>query len=179
MRLIQRLNHFGKAKSGLAALEFAILAPMMVLILFGSVDLIDVLNANRRAQNVAASLADVIARDTEVSNAEINGLWAAADVLIFPNPSDTLQMRVTSIRIVDASTARVVWSDAHGGMNPLTANSTIALPAAMMQPGTSVILAETSYRYRSATGIVLSQPITMNHQSYRRSRLVDPIPRVS
>ena len=51
---------------------------MMIFLLFGSVDLIDVLGANKRAQNAAASLADVVARDTEISNAEIAGLWAAS-----------------------------------------------------------------------------------------------------
>ncbi|MEJ0060037.1 MAG: TadE/TadG family type IV pilus assembly protein [Terricaulis sp.] len=43
-----RLRRFARAKSGLAALEFALLAPMMVFLLFGSVELIDALGANRR-----------------------------------------------------------------------------------------------------------------------------------
>lgn len=179
MKLMRSLRRFGKATGGLAALEFAILVPMMVLILFGSVDVIDMLGANRRAQNVAASLADVVARDTEVSNQEITGLWTAANVLLFPSAPANMQMRITSISIVDASTARVVWSEGHGGMAPRTTNATIALPTAMMQPGTSVIFTETVFTYRSPLGIVLSAPITMRHNAYRRSRLIDPIPRVA
>ena len=73
MTLIQRLRKFSAAKSGLAALEFAIIAPLlMVPLLLGTVDLVDVMGANKRAQNAAASLADVVARDTEVSNAELS-----------------------------------------------------------------------------------------------------------
>lgn len=179
MKLMRTLRRFGKATGGLAALEFAILVPMMVLLLFGSVDVIDMLNANRRAQNVAASLSDVIARDTEVSTQEVNGLWTAAEVLLFPSNPGDMQMRISSISIESATTARVVWSEGHGGMAPRTNNSTITLPAAMMQSGTSVILTETVFTYTSPLGLVLSAPITMRHNAYRRSRLIDPIPRVA
>lgn len=175
--LFQRLQQFASAKRGLAAVEFAIIAPMMIFLLFGTVELIDVLGANKRAQNAAASLADVVARDTEVSNAEITGLWSALDVLMFPDDSVNMQVRITSVTIVDATTARVVWSEGHG-MSARVANSPVDLPAQMMVAGTSVIMAETVYPYDSPLGILISGPMNLTHEAYRRSRLVDPIPRV-
>jgi Flp pilus assembly protein TadG len=177
MRLVQRVRRFAAAKKGIAALEFAIIAPMMIFLLFGSVDLIDVLNANQRVQNSTAALADVVARDTEVSNDEVAGLWAALDVLMFPNEGADVDIRVTSVSVEDSTTARVVWSEGHG-MAPRVANSTVVLPAAMMTPGTSIIMAETSFEYRSPLGFLLPGPVSLTHNAYRRSRLVDPIPRV-
>jgi len=171
-------RRFGASERGIAAVEFAILAPMMIILLFGSVELIDVLNTNKRAQNASASVADVIARDTEVSNAEIANLWAAIDVLMFPDAGTTMQIRVTSVRIVNASTAQVVWSEGRG-MSARTANTTIDLPEAMMQPGTSIIMTETRYPYSSSLGFVIDGVMNLDHIAYRRSRLVDPIPRVS
>lgn len=177
-KIKQRLRRFGRARKGLAALEFAILAPMMVFLLFASVDLIDVLGANSRAQNAAASLADVVARDTEISDAEVSGLWDALGVLMYPNDPSTIDIRVTSVRIVDATTATVVWSEGRG-MSPRTVGSSVALPAAMMTPGASVIMAESIYHYSSPLGFLLAGPVQMRHDAYRRSRLVDPIPRVT
>ena len=84
LRKFLRLRRFGAAKRGLAAIEFAIILPMMVFLLLGSVDLLDALSVNRRAENVAASLADVIARDTAVSNAEMTGIWSAVNLLMYP-----------------------------------------------------------------------------------------------
>lgn len=172
------LHRFGADRAGLAAVEFAILLPMMVILLFGSVEVINMLSTNQRVQNVAASLADVVARDTEVSNDEITGLWAAMDTLMFPEPPAPLTARISSVLIVDASTAQVTWSEG-SGMAARGVNSLVALPAAMMQPGTSIIIAETSYPYTSIIGVVTPDEITMTHISYRRARLVDPIPRVS
>lgn len=179
MTLKQRLSSFAAANKGNAALEFAIIAPMMVMLLFGSVDLLDVLNANKRVQNVASSLADVVARDTEVSDAEITGLWSAVDVLMYPSNGDAVNIRISSIRIESASIARVVWSEGHG-MDARQPGTTVDnLPAAMMNPGTSMILAETTFAYDSPLGFLLEEGVTLEHKAYRRSRLVDPIPRVS
>ncbi|MBC7767879.1 MAG: pilus assembly protein [Phycisphaerales bacterium] len=175
-----RLRCFGRDEKGAAAVEFALVAVfIMVPLLLGSVDLIDAMNANSRTQNVAASLADVVARDTEVSNDEVAGYWDALEVLIYPNNATDVEVRITSIRIVNATTATVVWSEGHG-MTALNAGSSVTgLAAAMMNPGTSIIMAESSYTYETPMGFLFEDGITFRHKAYRRSRLVDPIPRVS
>ena len=179
MKLKHFLSRFVAAKKGSAAIEFAIIAPMMVMLLFGSVDLLDVLNANKRVQNVASSLADVVARDTEVSDDEITGLWAAIDVLMFPSGGDAVNIRISSISIESSSIARVVWSEGHG-MDARQPGTTVNdLPAGMMNAGTSLIIAETEYEYESPLGFLLEEGVTLRHDAYRRSRLVDPIPRTS
>lgn len=178
MKLTQTLSGFAAAQKGNAALEFAIIAPMMIMLLFGSVDLLDVLNTNKRVQNVTSSLADVVSRDTEVSDAEITGLWAAIDVLMYPSGGDAVNVRVSSIDIESASIARVVWSEGHGMEARQPGTTVDNLPAAMMNPGTSLILSEAAYAYDSPLGFLLEDGVTLEHQAYRRSRLVDPIPRV-
>ena len=47
----------------------------------------------------------------------------------------------------------------------------------MMTPGASVIMTETTYTYESPLGFLLPGAVTLSHDAYRRSRLVDPIPR--
>ena len=178
LRKFLSFRRFGAAKSGLAALEFAIILPMMVFLVLGSVDLLDALSVNRRAENVAASLADVIARDTSVTNAEMTGIWSAVNLLMYPGTDATMSERVTSINITSATNAVVVWSEANNGSTPLAANSTVTLPAQMMVAGTSVIMADTVYHYQSPLSFLFSGTVDFPHTVYRRSRLVDPIPRI-
>jgi Flp pilus assembly protein TadG len=178
MSLKRSFHRFGAERKGVAALEFAILLPMMVFLLFGTVDLLDMLDTNRRVENAAASIADVVARDTEVSNDEVTGLWAALGVLMFPDDATGIDARVTSITVESAATARVVWSEGHG-MAALVANSTVSLPAGMMRAGTSIIMTETELEYGAPLRVLLPGPATLRHTAYRRSRLVDPIPRVA
>ncbi len=180
MKLMQTLRRFARENKGVAALEFAIIAPLlMVPLLLGTVDLIDVMGANKRAQNAAASVADVVARDTEISNAELAGMWRALDILMYPNDPGTMEIRITSVSIVNASTAQVVWSEAHGGMTARTTGSTVSLDSRMMQVGTSIIMVESVYNYDAPLAFLFQNQVHMTHEAYRRSRLVDPIPRVA
>ncbi len=164
-------------RRGLAALEFALIAPMMVLVLFGSVELTELLACNRRAENTAASVADVISRDTVITNQEMSDLWAASTALMYPNAATPLKIRVSSVQITNPTTATVLWSDGYHGYVPRGAGSAIALPAGMMIPATSVIVAETTYRYTPPIGVFLKLAVDLTHTEYRRPRVADPVTR--
>ena len=178
MRLIARFRRFAVANKGLAALEFALVAPMMITLLFGSVEVLNALSANRRAQNVAASLADVTSRDTGISDEELSGLWAAADVLMFPDAATTMDIRITSVSVVSATNATVEWSEGHNLLDPLGEGDAVTLPDGMMTPGSSVIMVDTVYHYKPPLRFLFpAAGVAMTHSAIRRSRLVDPIPR--
>ena len=177
--MIACLRRFARARSGLAALEFALISPMMAFLLLGSVELIDALGADRRTENVAASISDIVARDTEITNAEVTGLWSAIDILMYPNSGATMDTRVTCVMINSATDARVQWSEVHNGYSALASNSPVALPAEMMNPGTSVIMTETTFHYTPPLNILFGTSVGLSHTAYRRARLVDPIPRVA
>jgi Flp pilus assembly protein TadG len=177
MTLLARFRRLSRDRRGLAALEFALIAPMMVVVLFGSIELTELLSCNRRTENTAASVADVISRDTVVTDDEIDDLWAAANALMFPNSVAPMRMRVSSVSIVSATDARVLWSDGHNGLAPRAVDSPVTLPAGMMIPGTSVIMSETEYRYQPPIGIFLKLAIDLNHKEYRRPRIADPVTR--
>lgn len=178
MNMFKRLRNFSGARGGLAAIEFAILAPMMVFVLFASMELLDLLDTNRRIENSAASVADVTSRDTEITNAEMEGLWTAFDTLMFPDTGAGIDIRLSSITVESATVARIVWSEGRG-MTPRVANATIDLPDGMMRIGANIIFAETESQYAGPLGLLLAEPMTLRHGIYRRSRLVDPIPRVA
>jgi TadE-like protein len=175
--MIRQIKNLVRDRRGLAALEFALTAPMMILVLFGSIEVTELLATNRRSQNTAASIADVVSRDTVITDEEISDLWTAANTLMYPNSAGPLKMRVSSVRIVDATTAEVLWSDGHNGLSPLAEGSPVVLPAGMMIPNTSVIMAETVYHYVPPIGVFLEVAFDLDHIEYRRPRVADPVTR--
>lgn len=175
---MRRLQNFARAKEGMAAVEFALLAPMLLFLLFGSIDLMDAAQTVRRVENTAVSVADVVARDTEVSNTDINSMWSALNVLMFPDPVTTMDVRITSVSITSATDARVVWSEGRNGFAPLVTGASVPLPADMMVAGTSIIMTDVGYNYQPPLNILFNGGRTLSHTAYRRSRLIDPIPRV-
>ena len=181
MNLLQsRLRPFLRDKRGLAALEFALILPMMVVILFGSVELTEVLTTKSRVENTAAALSDVVSRDTVIDDDEISDLWTASSTLMYPNASGPLKMRVTSVQVETPTRAVVLWSEGHNGFTARSAGSVMAspsLPAGLMIPGTSVIVAETDDRYTPPIGVFLDVAFNLKHVEYRRPRIADPVTR--
>lgn len=191
MRMPARFRRFLRSTRGLAALEFALIAPMMLFLLFGAVELTNALNTVRRVENVAASLADVVSRDNSVSQEEMDDLWHAIEPLMYPDAGTGTRIRISSIFVEDESTARVIWSQGHGGYAARTENSTITLPPAMRIPGRGIILSEIIYPYNPMLNFVFGNgglhtmvdPESQNRGgfdiskiAYRPARLVDPIP---
>lgn len=171
------VRRFADDRRGLAALEFALIAPMMILVLFGSVELTEVLSTNRRAENTAASVADVISRDTVVEDDEVADLWTAASALMYPNSATPLKIRISSVQVESATEATVLWSEGHNGFSARGAGSSMSLPAGMMVAGTSVVVSETSYVYTPPIGVFLKVGFDLDHIEYRRPRVADPVTR--
>lgn len=180
---------FARARAGLAAVEFALIAPMAVMVLIGSTEIINLLQADRRLENTASSVADVLSRDNSIDNTEIAGAFTAVSALMFPDDGDDVDLRITAIMINSSTSATVEWCDVRGTTYPQLADDAPIsdLPAAMMLPGTSVIRVEAAYPYRprlaffmlDSHGNLERDEVQRNlrHTAFRRARLVDPIPR--
>ncbi|MBL8548683.1 MAG: pilus assembly protein [Hyphomonadaceae bacterium] len=188
------LRRFVRDERAAAALEFALIAPTMLFIAFGTVEITYALQANKRVENVASSLADVISReDNGLTTPELNDLWNAVSPLMWPNRPAGIQVRVSSVLVETPSRAAVVWSEGHGGYAPRAVASTVSLPAGMMIQGSSFIMGEVIYPYRPAIGFVFGQgglhsllnhssqsggTFNISHQAVRRARILDPVPRI-
>lgn len=174
---MKRFLRFARDRRGLAALEFALIAPMMILVLFGSIELTELLATYRRAENTTSSIADVVSRDTVIEDAEIADLWKASKALMFPNAAAPLKMRVSSVQILTATSAKVLWSEGTNGYTPRAKNSNMTLPAGMMVPGTSIVVAESTYTYVPPIGVYLDVALDLDNIEYRRPRVADPVTR--
>lgn len=104
------LRRFRRNRKGVAAVEFALLLPVMITIFFGVVEISMMLNARATVTNVASVTADLVAQRTTVTGSDITNAFNAASVILYPNPSAGATIEVYSI--VDNGTAqgKVAWS---------------------------------------------------------------------
>jgi Flp pilus assembly protein TadG len=168
---------FLKCRSGGPALEFALIAPMMAFVMMTSFDIVELMQANRRAENVAASLSDVVSRDVEVSNEEHNDIVQAIRPLLHPSRITRVRVRITSAMVRDASRAEVVWSEGVGGLRAHRQGALISVPRDVGQTQTGVVIVEFQGQYRPPLGMLANSIINLRHIEYRRPRVVDPVGR--
>ena len=136
---------------GTAALEFALLAPMMILLLTGTVEVSQALTVDRRVTQIASSAADLVARERSMTTPDVASTMQIAEHLI--RPFDPSRLRITIVNVIadigDAANTRVCWSYNHnGGTRIYTDGQSYPLPAGIIEAGNSVVVAEVTYNYQ-------------------------------
>lgn len=167
------LRRLGRDTRGVSAVEFALIAPVMIMIYFGLVEFCQGYMAQKRNAHVASIVADMVAQNATLTPAQIANVFSVGDKIMRPFGDAELSQRVTNIRRTDPSN-KVVWSRATGEFSARGKNSNVDLPPGLaVSNGDAVIMAESEYKYRSLVNFVLPQPITFRHVSYLRPRNAD------
>lgn len=148
---LSRVRRFRRAETGLAAIEFAFVAPVMLLSLLGAVEVSNAMLSDRKATQVASTLADLVSQDNNVTNAEMSAIFDAGEAVLFPVTSNDVGMRVSSIVADGQGRTTVAWSSARG-MSARGTGTSITVPAGMVAAGGSVVFAEISFSHDSTFG---------------------------
>lgn len=166
----RNIRGFLRAKDGISAVEFALIAPLMVLMYMGSIELSFMMTLDRQITSAAATVGDLTARDNDVTDAEMTQIFQAARMIMEPNDITAARIRVSSLEDTDCTdTAKVGWSDAQG-MGAYTVGQILTPPADIVPTCGSAIYAEFEYDYVSPLGFFLTKPKTLTDEFYLRPR---------
>ncbi|MBA4174129.1 MAG: hypothetical protein C0511_16105 [Hyphomicrobium sp.] len=149
----RRLSVFTKRiatdSSGVAAVEFAFVLPILAVMLLGTVEVARAVDADRRFGNATAMTTDLIAREQEIDTADLDGMMQAITHLMRPYDAATLSLGVIAVRapITVGQQPRVEWSYSHNGKTVPAKCATYALPNNLVSPGGRVIVVETTYQF--------------------------------
>lgn len=157
-------------RSGVSAVEFALLAPLLILIFMGMTELSQAFMAQRRVQHVASALADLTAQTPSVNDAALNDIFSIGNLILAPFPSSPLTQRITSVTANAQGVAKVDWSVARN-TTARTVASTVTVPANLIAANESVVMAEVTYPYTGFSSYVLNKPLTFTQTYYLRPRL--------
>jgi Flp pilus assembly protein TadG len=181
LRPLERfLARFGAGTSGIAAMEFALIAPVMLVMYWGVTELSDALMANAKTTAVASTAADLIAQDNSVSNSDISDVFAALNAVMFPYPSGNLKVVISSLVDAGNNQVKVAWSDQQNS-TARTVGTYVTIPTGLVTSGGggSVILAEVTYAYSSPVGKLIYGGMNLTARFYLRPRRVAQVPRTS
>jgi len=153
----------GRDKRGNAAIEFAVIVPVMLTMFFGVVEFSSAVAVKRKISMAAEELADLAARYKEVPDTEFDNFFTIARAVINPYSTTVLKATITEIYIDPATgLGRAQWS--RGDVVRLP-GSTVTVPANLIArdatnnilPSQYLIFAETGYVYVPAVGYVMAK----------------------
>jgi Flp pilus assembly protein TadG len=183
-KMLLRLRSLLDDRSGLAAVEFAMIFPIMVVLYFGVVEFSSAIAVDRKATQVARTLSDLTSQSMSVADADIKNFGEAAKAIMTPYPPSPLVSSITEVYIDSVSgVARVQWSKgltigvtgdvSIAAAAPHNPGDVVTLPTSLVvAKGTFVIWSEVSYQYTPAVGVVLTGLPPFKDVAYTRPRLV-------
>jgi Flp pilus assembly protein TadG len=150
-----KLAAFLRARQGVAALEFALVAPVMVVMFLGMTEVTVGVNTDRKLALVSRTLADLTARASQMTTADMTTIFTAAKIVMQPYSTTALKMVVSSVTVTTSgstTTGSIAWSCASGsGATARAPNSSYTVPDSF-KTATSFIVVETSLDYTPMFG---------------------------
>jgi Flp pilus assembly protein TadG len=106
------LRSFLRNQDGVAATEFALISPILVLLFLGVVELSNLLIADAKLRAVTSSVSDLVTQDVDgaISTSDISLMNEAAAQIMFPMPTAPLQLTIVDYQIdTSDSSVSVRW----------------------------------------------------------------------
>jgi Flp pilus assembly protein TadG len=196
MQAIVKILQAGRISAGkfvadnkaLAATEFAVIVPVMLVMFFGTVELSSAVAVDRKVTLIARTLSDLTSQSSgTMTNANLQNTFTASMSIITPYDNTLVNGTIAQIYIDANSVAKIQWSKsaviASGATQAsltappptLAPNTTVTsmIPSTLLIPSTYLIFSQVSYVYTAPVKYVLKSGVTLSDVSYTRPRQVN------
>lgn len=156
---------------GLAALEFALIAPVMIIVFCGIVEAGQAVVAGRRTSHAASALGDLATQKAKFTDADVADTFAAAQAMMKPMDTSKLTLKLTSVTADANKVAKVDWSEAQGMPKDTPGAAYAGLPAGLVvNAGDTAIVATAKYTLIQASKTVIKQDLSYTKVAYTHPR---------
>lgn len=171
--MIRRLQQFRDDIRAVAAVEFALILPLLLTLYLGTIEAATLYSADHKVATVASTMADLVSREkAEISTATLDTYFEAAETIMHPYATTGLEQVVSLLSIDAEGVATVKWSRAHGAEAGRDAESAFPLEATSKinelarGAGGWLVASEITYPHQPLFGLILSGTVTLKHTEY-------------
>jgi Flp pilus assembly protein TadG len=169
-------------RNGLAATEFAVIVPMMLVMFFGTVEYSSAVAVDRKVTLIARTLSDLTSQAlASVDDLYLQNVFTASIAIMSPYGPTPTKAQITEIYVDSNKVAKVQWSRAATigsaatqatlGTSTHNAGDVLTIPPELQVPKTYLIFSEVSYLYTPSVGYVMGiAGVTLGDVAYTRPR---------
>jgi Flp pilus assembly protein TadG len=173
-------------RRGAVGIEFMLILPLMLMLLFGTYESTALIGAHSRLEYAATAVANIVAKQGTVTTAMMADACNAAKFIMSPYSTTPLAMAIIDVTGSSTGNTAVDWQ--YDAACPTTATA-VASATAITYVSTafhayseiegatpSIILVYATYTYTPIVAFVIGGPITLTHTASALTRSVLPIP---
>jgi Flp pilus assembly protein TadG len=176
--IVTRLHVFGRARRGIAAIEFAVLLPLFLILYLGTFEVGQAISIKLNNSLAARTVADLASQYATIANADMTDILGASSKVMAPYPTQTFSVTVSEVTVDANGNATITWSDSYNGTARPVGQS-VTLPTGMNTPGASLLWGEARYVYTPGLGYVLTGSFTLSNQIFMSPRAAPSVQRVN
>jgi Flp pilus assembly protein TadG len=169
--IAQRFRRAARDERGVSAVEFALIAPLMIMIYFGLVALSDGVAADRKVSLTAAALANLTAQVAAISSSDMQNILNASTSIIAPYDAANLKLAIACISIDKNKETTVMWSESR---NPSGQTVNPTVPTDLLVPNSQLVYAQASYTYAPVVGDAITGTLHLSDHMYMSPRSTAP-----
>jgi len=132
-------------KSGVGAVEFALIAPVLIVLYMGSLEISVAMSVNKKLARAASTVADLVTQNETVDKAFLQSMVNVAESVMTPFRTNGLTVKITGIAIDGTGVAKTSWSWQQDNSKPYTIGSTQTLPKELAIPNTFLVRTELEF----------------------------------
>lgn len=163
---------------GVAAIELTYAMPVLLILMYGVVELGNALLLDRKVTSATQTAADLVAQSREMTDTDINDVFDAMDRILEPFPSGAAGYVISSVTMSPEGQIGVDWSDGRGS-TARTQGAAANIPSGLVAEGDSVIVAEVTYDFEPIFQNTLISGFTISDAAYLKPRQVAIIARTN
>jgi len=153
---------------GLAATEFALTLPFVLLFLPGATEITNLVLVDRKLVAATQTTADLVTQETQVTSGDLSDIFRAAELVMQPYDEADLRIGIANVRFdPDDGTPTLDWQAqrrAGSVVNPLAAARDLGAA------GESVIVVSLAHRYRPVLGTLFIDSFELTESAFSRPR---------
>ncbi|MCX7306130.1 MAG: pilus assembly protein [Hyphomicrobiales bacterium] len=179
-------------RRGVAALEFALIVPLLLMLYFVTMEVSQAIETNKKVGRIASMAGDLVTQQQEIFKADLEGIMQIGESTLQPYNRSVPSITLTAIEVTDEATPKVqvVWSrklvNGNFSAGPAKGSAT-TIPTALQIRGSFLIRAESSLAYspvitwaadaKKPLGLTSAfDGISMKETYYLRPRMSTSIP---
>ena len=108
---MRKFSEIGRERTGVAAVEFALVVPFIIVLFLASVDAVFALTAKRKVSVATYSIADVSSRALNLADDDLSNLADLGRLILTPFNASQSRISITGAEVMNNGTQAVVrWS---------------------------------------------------------------------
>jgi Flp pilus assembly protein TadG len=167
-------SRFRRDRKGVAALEFALILPVMLILYLGGFEVSDAVLINKKVSHATSVLGDLVTQVQALDDTEMSNILDATEAVVSPYGTTDFSILVMGVTIDAQSQATVTWRSARNATAP-ACGSAVVLPAGILQPSTFLVVADIGYAFSPPFGKFITGDIDLTDKFYLRPRYSNAI----